>query len=950
MLISGALQRGLAGYFVRRVPERQASNSSKGSSQARLLFARCAQQILLQTGVFVENAQSHSVTSEGDILEAIAAGNARRQVASTGMNTRSSRSHSILVLDISSSSTNEADTTSGTLHARLNLVDLAGSESVRLSGAEGARLKEGSAINKSLLTLSRIINLRSKAPSSSTFMPFRESKLTHLLEPSLSGKARTAVVACMSPCAAFLEESKSTLQFATSAKSIQMAPTRNEVVDDTTRIARLRKEIVQLKAELAQSAAASAAASDSGSEAPSVASSQQQRQHRLAQLMQEFICGGSSPETGTVGGAATRGRTALGMARMARKGRSKRDRETWCPSVGASAGALAAIEAFRAAPPSPESSMLPALGSPSTSCSNRSSLGGQSTMSTSTHGSSSTACTEAEEGSLQVELHKARAGLAAARMQLASVQEDSEQKLSAAMQRISSLETDMAADAEDREEALEAALCRAEAAEAALAAKQVQDGAATQAREVASVRVAELEAMLQARLQVESELQAQLAAAEQCAERAQDQARACMMQLTEASSQHTSTQTQWKLDMAAMRSQAAVASAELSEERKRCARLEKVKVTQELIDTLKGLKSDRRALRTRVNELTSQLAQAQAQTGGHSPGNDAADAAAATYETQIASLQQMVSEKEEQLAAAESELADEQQRAGEAASALSAAQRSLQMVRDSAEVQQKQHEALVSDIAGLVETVRSTLPGILEDSNVQLPVTLSGVGSTVRVLGRVLAAKLQQAAEASAKLQDATERTVRLAQAVKTSDAAAASSAAREAEAVAQLGTVRKLQEQLGSANQQLQQAQQAAQAAQVEASAAQKAVAEAEKARAAALGAAEQAAADARSAAHTAKAAQEALATTQAEARRNSEFLEKENLQLMMELRTVRREAADGGYKGQSSQGSTPSRPPLAPSDGNTMPTTPNKGHTPSLPAATAVGADEEQGECQQQ
>jgi len=895
----------------------------------------------LQTGVFVEGAQCTTVKNSSDILAAISAGIARRQVASTGMNAQSSRSHSILTLDISSSCADDEDNTAGTLQARLNLVDLAGSESVRLTGAGGARLKEGGAINKSLLTLSRIINLRSTATSDSAFMPFRESKLTHLLEPSLSGRAKTAVVCCMSPSGAFAEESKSTLQFATSAKSIQAAPTRNEIVDDSTRIARLRREIVQLKAELAQSAAATLSSDDSGSDAPSAASSQQQRQHRLAQLMQEFICGGESPDATVVGGAATRGRTALGMARMARKGRARRDRETWCPSVGASAGALAAIEAFRAAPPSPEGPALPSLGSPAASCSNRSSLGGQSTMSTSTHGSSSTAGTEAEESSLQLELHRARAALAATRSELGALQAEAQQQLTQAHARISTLEADMAADAEDREEALEAALCRAEAAEGQLAALHAREHKAHEGQQAAAARTAHLESTVQQQQQQQLELRAQLHAAQKLASDTEEAARTSNMQLAEASSSHKRLQVQWGLDMESMRGQLYTAQAELAEEKKRCARLEQVKVTQELIDTLKGLKSDRKALRARVSDLTAQLAQSQ------SAGRDGADAdaATATYQAQVASLQQMLSEKEEQLSAAESELSQQQQQATAAADSMVTLQAAVAELQASLHTKQKQHEALVSDIAGLVEIVRSSLPGVLEDSNVQLPVTVGGAASTVRVLGRILAGTLQDAVEAARKLQDATDRTVRLAQAVKTADAAAAAAAAREAEATAQLATVSTLQGELATLRDDLQASHSTLQAANQEATAAQAALqtAESEQVRLQeAAHCAEQRAASAQKAANAAK---DALTAAQAEARRNAEFLEKENLQLMMELRTVRREAADGGFKGSTA--TTPARVPLTPSSGNVS--TPSGKHD-VLPPAAAIGAEEEQGECQQQ
>jgi hypothetical protein len=928
------------------LPICKAAHSSQGQHFALTLWLYLPHTLLAQTGVFVEGAAKLPIKCVEDVLLALAQGVTRRQVSATDMNARSSRSHTILTLDISSTARDNVDGSAGSLHARLNLVDLAGSESVRLSGAEGARLREGAAINKSLLTLSRIINMRSKSTSDSTFIPFRESKLTHLLEPSLSGKAKTAVVCCLSPCGQYVEESRSTLQFATSAKSIHTNPARNEVVDDSTRIARLRKEITQLKADLevsTQAAALRDAQSDAGSACSS--SSNDHRQARLTALLQEFICGGEVPDAGDIGGAAARGRTALGMARMARKGRGRRDRDTWCPSVGASSGALAAMEAFRVQPtsPVPPSEHRPRLCSPdATSASARSSLGAQSTMSTSTHGSSSTAGTEAEENSLQLELHRVRAALAAARRDMQQQAAAAHAQAQAYESRIDAAEESQAADAADREEALEAALCRAEAAEATVAA---QEGIKSRQQAAETHAAVAVKAATNAADKEIRELQARLATTEQERDATQE---ALQVELQAAAdvrrieAQHA-TQQLVRSERAAKELQAAKHA--LQEEQRRCARLEKVKVTQDLIDTLKNLKSDRKALRGRVGELAQQLAEAKASGSSNSHA-----AAGEVYLEELAALQQVVSEKEEQLGAAEAELAEAHLTVGSEQRQASRRAQELQVLQLSHSQLLQQHEALIGDVAGMVESLRGCLPGALEAHNVQMPVSAANVASTVRGVAQIVAHRLQSTATQEQKLQDATERTVRLAQAVKSAEAAAATAALQAEAALAKLSTVGVIQQALQDTQQQLDKVRHELDTVSATAKDAQAAFQANEKARAATQAQLQEAGVCLAQAETRAAAAQEALLTTQSEAHRNAEFLEKENLQLMIELRTVRREVADSGI---SSMGTPPSRAPLTPVQAaNVHPPTAGKtaNAAHSLTAAQGVGDEDAEGECKQQ
>ena len=174
-------------------------------------------------------------------------GISKRAVEATAMNDTSSRSHTIfkLVIESRESNRNGYEGDGAVLVATLNLVDLAGSESVKHTGAIGQRAKEGGKINQSLLSLSRVIVALS-IPGS--HVPYRESNLTRLLQPSLSGNAKMSIVCCITPADRFLEETRSTLQFASRAKLVKTNAKVNEVLDEAAQIRRLKKELDDLKA------------------------------------------------------------------------------------------------------------------------------------------------------------------------------------------------------------------------------------------------------------------------------------------------------------------------------------------------------------------------------------------------------------------------------------------------------------------------------------------------------------------------------------------------------------------------------------------------------------------------------------------------------------------------------------------------------------------------------
>ncbi|KAI0559643.1 Kinesin-related Protein [Gracilaria domingensis] len=209
--------------------------------------------------VFVD-AEETIVESYEDAMAVLEKGQASRQVGETKMNARSSRSHTIFTLQIESKGGDGVDQSFRA--SSLNLVDLAGSERLKSTGAEGARQKEGSHINKSLLVLGTIINRLSSAngdPAKYGHLPYRDSKLTRLLRPALGGNAKTAIMCAVTPSASHGEETVSTLKFAERAKKVTNSAVRNEVVDyrskykeAATELALLREQYNTMETELVE--------------------------------------------------------------------------------------------------------------------------------------------------------------------------------------------------------------------------------------------------------------------------------------------------------------------------------------------------------------------------------------------------------------------------------------------------------------------------------------------------------------------------------------------------------------------------------------------------------------------------------------------------------------------------------------------------------------------------
>ncbi|KAK6098040.1 hypothetical protein MT418_002108 [Batrachochytrium dendrobatidis] len=199
--------------------------------------------------IFVGNLSEHVVSSAVQIKEILAIGEGNRHIGETNMNDKSSRSHTIFKMVVESRF--RKDNADAVKVSQLNLVDLAGSERVGHTGAEGIRLKEGGHINKSLLTLSTVIGKLSDG-GDKRHIPYRDSKLTRILQPSIGGNANTAIICTITPAQLHSDETHSTLRFASRAKTITNKPQVNELVSDETLLKRYKREIDQLKKQLVQ--------------------------------------------------------------------------------------------------------------------------------------------------------------------------------------------------------------------------------------------------------------------------------------------------------------------------------------------------------------------------------------------------------------------------------------------------------------------------------------------------------------------------------------------------------------------------------------------------------------------------------------------------------------------------------------------------------------------------
>lgn len=197
-------------------------------------------------GVLVRGLEEEIVSTADEIYRILEKGSAKRRTAETLMNKQSSRSHSIFSITIHiKERTPEGEEIIRC--GKLNLVDLAGSENISRSGAKEGRAREAGEINKSLLTLGRVINTLVER---SGHIPYRDSKLTRLLRDSLGGKTKTCIIATISPSIHSLEETLSTLDYAHRAKNIKNKPEINQKLMKSAMMKDLYSEIERLKQEV----------------------------------------------------------------------------------------------------------------------------------------------------------------------------------------------------------------------------------------------------------------------------------------------------------------------------------------------------------------------------------------------------------------------------------------------------------------------------------------------------------------------------------------------------------------------------------------------------------------------------------------------------------------------------------------------------------------------------
>ncbi|WKY04641.1 hypothetical protein Q1695_005560 [Nippostrongylus brasiliensis] len=190
----------------------------------------------------IEGLKDVVVTEKAEVESLLATAQDHRQLGETLLNERSSRSHTIIRITIESHDAKFGG--NATRCSIMNLVDLAGSENAASAGTQGLRQKEGANINKSLLALSKVV---SSLADNQRFIPYRDSKLTRILKPSLGGNSKTVIICCVAPFS--LSETNSTLKFAKQAKKIITRPVVNEATDDGL-LSKYLREIELLRSEL----------------------------------------------------------------------------------------------------------------------------------------------------------------------------------------------------------------------------------------------------------------------------------------------------------------------------------------------------------------------------------------------------------------------------------------------------------------------------------------------------------------------------------------------------------------------------------------------------------------------------------------------------------------------------------------------------------------------------
>lgn len=267
--------------------------------------------------IVIDNLTEQTIISYEEAMELINKGIRHRKIGTTNMNERSSRSHVIFRLVMESrqlpDELNMSECDGAVIVSQLNLVDLAGSERAAQTGAQGIRLKESAFINTSLMTLGVVIR---KLSENDGHVPYRDSKLTRILQNSLGGNARTSIICTVSPVV--FEETDQTLKFAGRAKNVKNKPKINEVLDGDTMLRRQMNEIRNLKKKI-QELEGGAMHAEMIMEKDMMLAEQKtyrqkidEQQSRISKLLKEIVCSGPGRRKAIVGSKTSR-------------------RQTWCP-------------------------------------------------------------------------------------------------------------------------------------------------------------------------------------------------------------------------------------------------------------------------------------------------------------------------------------------------------------------------------------------------------------------------------------------------------------------------------------------------------------------------------------------------------------------------------------------------------------------------------------------
>ena len=196
----------------------------------------------------IQGLEELTVKDKQEVYSILRKGSDKRKTAETLMNAQSSRSHTVFTVTVHIRETTR-DGEEVLRIGKLNLVDLAGSENVGRSGAQGKMAREASNINQSLLTLGRVISsLVERAPH----IPYRESKLTRLLQDSLGGRTKTSIIATVSPAVTNYEETLSTLDYAFRARNIMNKPEVNQKLSKSEVLKEYSSEMTRLRSQVDQ--------------------------------------------------------------------------------------------------------------------------------------------------------------------------------------------------------------------------------------------------------------------------------------------------------------------------------------------------------------------------------------------------------------------------------------------------------------------------------------------------------------------------------------------------------------------------------------------------------------------------------------------------------------------------------------------------------------------------